>query len=161
MHLLPLPPLPPPAGKVSIHTQVDQSGLFHVSRADATLEVMVEVREALPPPPASNATTNATAAGNSTAAGNTTAGNSTTSEGAPAPAPVPAPAPAPAPAAGNTTGNATDAGNGTETQYVTKLVPRTIRLPLTVSGGFTAPGMNASELEVRASYAACPLLPSS
>lgn len=123
------------SGKVSIHTRVDQSGVFHLDKADAT----VEVWEAVPPPPPpspppapANASINGTdpaSSGNATDAGSADAADGSAGDAA---------APAPAPA------EASAAGSGTDESP--KLRKRTIKVALNVTGGFAAPGMNKSEL---------------
>ncbi|KAL4458458.1 hypothetical protein ABPG75_013323 [Micractinium tetrahymenae] len=126
------------SGKVSIHTRVDQSGVFHLDRADAT----VEVWEAVPPPPPpspppapANASANAT---DSAGAGNATDAGASTANSTDASAASEAVATAPVPAEAAAAGNATD--------EAPKLRKRTIKVALNVTGGFVAAGMNKSEL---------------
>ncbi|PSC68342.1 heat shock 70 kDa 17 isoform A [Micractinium conductrix] len=130
------------SGKVSIHTRVDQSGLFHVDRADASVEVLEAVPPP-PPPPAANAT-------NGTAEGAAGAGNAT--EGAAANG-TDAGSAAGGAAAGNATADAAaDAAIAAAAGNATSAEPplmrkRTVKVELTLEGGFLVPGMNRSEFD--------------
>ena len=142
------------AGKVSIHTSVDQSGMFHVDRADATVEVMEVVVEPPPPPPSPAANTTAANGTAEGAAGNSTADAS--DAGA-----------APEAAAG--AGNATAAGGAAATATAPageaappKMRKKPIKVALNMTGGFTVPGMNRTEIEVGGlqAHSSCSLLSS-
>lgn len=86
-----------------------------------------------PPPAPANASANGTTsegAGNATDAGSADVADSSAAGGAAAPAPAPAEAAA--------------AGSGTDEPP--KLRKRTVKVPLNITGGFAAAGMNKSEL---------------
>ncbi|KAI3435832.1 hypothetical protein D9Q98_001890 [Chlorella vulgaris] len=139
-------------GKVSIHARVDQSGLFHVDHADATVEVWEAVPPPPPPPPPpANASANSTA-------GDGSSNSTTTAAPAPAKAPSSEPAGASSKPASNSNGNTAAAGDGTgdggaaavgdeEATPPPLLRKRAIKVPLNLTGGFLVPGMNRSELD--------------
>lgn len=114
------------SGKVSIHTRVDQSGVFAVVKADATVEVWEELPPP-PPPPAANTSDNATGAdGEAKAeeAGKKEEDSKDSKAGKKEAAAAPALAPEEAP----------------------KLRKRVVKVPLNVTGGLFAPGMNDTEM---------------
>lgn len=119
------------SGKVALHTVVDQSGIFSVDRADASVEVEEEMKIKVPSP---------FAKANDTTAGTNSTSNSTdtTKSGDDK----------------ETAGGASSAGNTTDTasapsapaqEEVTKKWKRTIRIPLNVTGSLTIPGLTVEQ----------------
>ncbi|GAB4822077.1 hypothetical protein N2152v2_009123 [Parachlorella kessleri] len=124
------------SGKVSIHTRVDQGGVFHLEGAESVVEVVEKIPEIPPPTKPANATSNGTQASNSSTAegeGNSDAPDSEQTEGKDGGSP-----------AGQATNAAEAAGAAGKAVKTRK---RVVKVPLNITATIERPTMTDGQLE--------------
>ena len=132
------------SGKVAVHTLVDQSGVFHIDRADASVEIEEEMKIKVAPPPSS-------------------AANDTVSVPAGEEGKSPASSSDDTPTENGTLGTGTGGSSSSssssteeneaatttpkeeEEEFTTKKWKRTLRVPLNITGSFLIPSLTPEQ----------------